>query len=302
MRIEIDASQRKSKYSQSNEEIAIAQVFSLIKERHKEPLSVIEFGASEGNDNSNLLFLAEQGVQTILIESDPIRFLKLNRNTDVYKNVQRIHAHVGFSDEDNLKAVLESNNILTSSVAIVSIDVDGDDAAIFENLALNPDMVIVEFNPTMSSDARFRNPPGSNIGNSIGELLSVARDLDYFPVCITGTNLIFLSEYYQGLVEKIIPEEEILKLQSHIRIGWGFDGTLVMYSPDGSGQIGEVYENWWNGALLLQPLPKFIRKFKGPRINRAIIHLLLFLNVIIFRPNYLNKVLKQFLKRKKSKS
>ena len=301
MRIEIDTTQRKSKYSQSNEEIAISQVFPLIKERHQEALSVVEFGASEGNDYSNLLFLAEQGVQTIFIESDPVRFVKLIKNTNSYRNVQSIHARVGYGEGDNLKVILESNNVLTSTVAIVSIDVDGDDAAIFENLSMRPDMVIVEFNPTMSSDARFRNPPGSNIGNSVGELLSVGRNLDYFPVCITGTNLIFLSNQYKGLVEKIIPEEEILKLQSHIRIGWGFDGTLVMYSPDGSGQIGEIYENWWNGALLLQPLPKFIRKFKGSKSDRLIIYILLFLNIIIFRPNYLLRVLKQFLKRKKSK-
>lgn len=301
MRIEIDTTQRKSKYSQSNEEIAISQVLSLIKEHHRGALSVVEFGASEGNDYSNLLFLAEQGVRTIFIESDPVRFLKLIKNTSSFKNVQNIHARVGFSEEDNLKVILESNNVVTSTVAIVSIDVDGDDAAIFENLSMKPDMVIVEFNPTMSSDARFRNPPGLNIGNSVGELLSVGRYLDYFPVCITETNLIFLSNQYKGLVEKIIPEEEVLKLQSHIRIGWGFDGTLVMYSPDGSGQIGEIYENWWNGALLLQPLPRFIRKFKGPKSNRAIIYILLFLNIVIFRPNYLLTAVRQFLKRKRAK-
>lgn len=299
MRIEIDTRERKSKYSQSNEETAISQVLPLIIERHQQSLSVVEFGASEGIDNSNLLFLAEQGVPTIFIESDAIRYEKLTNNTNSHKNVQRIHASVGFTEHDNLKTILESNDVATSSVAIVSIDVDGDDAAIFENLAFKPDMVIVEFNPTMSSDARFRNPPGRNIGNSIGELLSVARKLEYFPVCVTGTNLIFLDNSYNGLVEKIIPEEEILKLQSHIRIGWGFDGTLVMYSPDGTNQIGEIYENWWNGALLIQPLPKFIRKFKGSKGNKTIIYLLLFLNVLIFRPNYLYKGINQYLKRRK---
>jgi hypothetical protein len=298
MRIEIDAGQRDSKYSQSNEEMAISQVLPLIKERHQQPITVVEFGASEGNDNSNLLFLAEQGVHTIFIESDPLRFRKLKDNTVAHDNIKSIQASVGFTKSSNLKTILESINVVTSSIAIVSIDVDGDDAAIFENLALKPDMIIVEFNPTMSSDARFRNPPGRNIGNSIGELLSVAKNTGYYPVCVTGTNLIFLDTYYLELVEKVSPEEEILNLQSHIRIGWGFDGTIVMYSPDGENQIGEIYENWWTGALFMQPLPKFLRKFKGPKRNKPLMIFLFALNTMIFRPNYFYRGVRQFLERR----
>jgi hypothetical protein len=298
MKIEIDARQRNSKYSQSNEEMAISQVLPLIKERHQKPITVVEFGASEGNDNSNLMFLAEQGVNTIFIESDPLRFGKLKDNTLAFGNIQSIQASVGFTDTTNLKTILESINVVTSSIAIVSIDVDGDDAAIFENLALKPDMIIVEFNPTMSSDARFRNPPGRNIGNSIGELLSVGKNVGYYPVCVTGTNLIFLDMYYLGLVDRISPEEEILNLPSHIRIGWGFDGTLVIYSPDGKNHIGEIYENWWTGALLMQPLPKFLRKFKGSKKKKTLMIFLFTLQVMIFRPNYFFNGVKFFLRKK----
>jgi hypothetical protein len=107
-----------------------------------------------------------------------------------------------------------------------------------------------------------------------------------------------LDTYYLELVEKVSPEEEILNLQSHIRIGWGFDGTIVMYSPDGENQIGEIYENWWTGALFMQPLPKFLRKFKGPKRNKPLMIFLFALNTMIFRPNYFYRGVRQFLERR----
>jgi hypothetical protein len=44
-------------------------------------------------------------------------------------------------------------------VSVVSIDIDGDDAAVFENLGFLPEMAIVEFNPTLGVDSIYRNPP-----------------------------------------------------------------------------------------------------------------------------------------------
>ena len=294
MKISLNKSQELQKYSQSSEETIINQLLPLIQ-RRKQKIIAVEFGASEGNDGSNLLALAHLGVSTVFIEADSNKFVQLKNNTKNLLSVQLINDRVGFIEGKNLRSILESYKINTSDVAIVSIDVDGDDAVIFENLGFHPDCVVIEFNPTMSADGRFRNPPGRNIGNSIGELLFVAEALGYYPVGITDTNLILLDKYYTQYVKMININEEILQTNKNLRIGWGYDGTIVMYPSRGGDIIGEVYQNWWNGSILVQPLPKSLRKFKSGKI-----HYLLFLSyVIIFRPNYLYKI---YLKSTKLKS
>jgi hypothetical protein len=40
----------------------------------------------------------------------------------------------------------------------VSLDIDGDDAEVFENLGFLPEMAIVEFNPTLGVDSIYRDP------------------------------------------------------------------------------------------------------------------------------------------------
>jgi hypothetical protein len=118
-------------------------------------------------------------------------------------------------------------------VAGVSIDIDSDDAAVFESIGFNPFFfVIVEFNPYLPADARFRNPKGQNMGNSIGEIMFVAQSKQMFPVGITPTNLVFVSEIFRGTFQEIQILNEIGKLNLP-RFGWGYDGTLLRFSTSG---------------------------------------------------------------------
>jgi hypothetical protein len=171
--------------------------------------------------------------------------------------------------KNDLETILVESDVDTSLVAGVSIDIDSDDAAVFESIGFNPFFVIVEFNPYLPADASFRNPKGQNMGNSIGELLSVAQSKKMFPVGITPTNLIFLSEKFRGIFQEIQILNEIKKLNLP-RFGWGYDGTLLRFSTSGIDTTQEFYHNGWSGQLLFQPAPKFLRGYQDSKLKRLL--------------------------------
>lgn len=263
--IKLKPSMHGNRYSQSGEESAIREALHEIQKRKGKSGWLVEFGGSRGRDNSNLMRFAEEGENLLLIEADANRFADLEDAIAGVPTARALRARVGFSDNDNLKNLLALCSIEVELVQVVSIDIDSDDAAVFENLRFVPDMVIVEFNPTLASDARFRNPTGSQIGNSIGELRHVAANASMFPVAITSTNLIFMRNEYKSTFVEIEIESEISNLDL-TRFGLGYDGTIVRYSTNGKVSTSEVMHNGWNGSLILQPLPRFLRKFTNPRL------------------------------------
>lgn len=264
--IKLVPSKEDNRYSQGGEESIIKTAIQEIIRRKGGIGWLVEFGGSRGTDNSNLFRFGEEGFNLIMIEADKSRFIELESKVSELNSVKAICARVGFSANDNLGALLLEHNIQSSTVSVVSIDIDSDDAAVFESLGCRPDLAIVEFNPTFSADARYRNPPGSQIGNSIGELLHVAENRSMFPVALTGTNLIFMLEDYRDVFQEINIIEELKKFEL-IRFAWGYDGSIVRYATNGRDLSSEIMHNGWNNTLMIQPLPKILRKFGSPKLN-----------------------------------
>jgi hypothetical protein len=106
------------------------------------------------------------GHNLVLIEANADLYKELEVAISPYPNIIGIQAKVLFSGglgggwrEGTLSEILQAQGIDPQSVDVVSIDIDGDDAAVFENLGFVPEIVVCEFNPTFPSDAVFRNPP-----------------------------------------------------------------------------------------------------------------------------------------------
>lgn len=254
-----------NKYSQNGEELIVANLLPLIDERVPNGI-FIEFGGSKGTDNSNLFVFGEKGRQLILIEANARRFNLLSKIIGNQESIYGIQAKVGHKNGTNgerdttLANILRENKVLSTQVSAVSIDIDGDDAAVFENLGLIPELAIVEFNPTLPVDSFFRNPPGEAIGNSPGELIRVARNLGMFVVGVTPTNLIFMKDYYRDKVKEADVTYEIQR-HSLPRFGLGYDGTLIRFLSSGTNATSEVYHNGWNDSFVRQPLPRFMRTY-----------------------------------------
>jgi hypothetical protein len=179
--IRLEASMVGNKYSQWGEESMIAQAIPAL-DLVKPGGGFVEFGGSMGKDNSNLFVFGEAGRSLIMIESDASLFLALETSTKTLPSTSAIHATVGYGDVTQgqsgrtLGQILSQNRVDPNNISVVSIDIDSDDAAVFENLGLDPLLVIVEYNNSFPSDVRIRNPRGKQWGNSSLELLEVAKN------------------------------------------------------------------------------------------------------------------------------
>jgi hypothetical protein len=182
----------------------------------------------------------------------------------------------------------------------VSVDIDSDDAAVFENLGFTPHLAIVEFNPTLPLDSCFRNPEGSTMGNSPGEIIRVGEALGMYVVAVSPTNLIFMRNLYKAKV----PEADValeLKEFDLPRFGLGYDGTLIRYSTRGEVKISEIYHNGWNDSFIRQPLPPSLRKMSREARWVRIVHF--FVTGLLIQPiSSLKLILKSVSQSPKSKS
>lgn len=250
-------------HSQWGEEAAIRQILDELGSdvAHRLGSVWVEFGASEGSDNSNFWAFKDE-YRLVLIEPDPKRFSRLSKMTREFQNVLIMKRWVGFEHGLNdLSTILRQANVELNNVLGVSIDIDSDDAAVFEAIAFRPMFVIVEFNPLLPSDGRFRNPSGANMGNSLAELVHVGLAKGMFPAALSPTNIIFLSEDLRGRIQEINVPSEVAKLDLP-RFGWGYDGTLVRFSTGGLDSTAEVYHNGWSHSFIFQPAPKSLRGYK----------------------------------------
>lgn len=267
MNNEIDSLPDSNKYSQNGEEAIIRNLLVHV-DAIRSSTTLVEFGGSRGKDNSNLFALGEAGRRLVLIESNPRRFAELEVAVKPFPTISGVLAHVGYSGlssrtkNKTLSQILRNVRIEPTDVSVVSIDIDGDDAAVFEGLGFVPDIAIVEYNPTFPADANFRNPKGGAIGNSPSEVARVAKNLGMFLVAATATNLVFMKNQYSSAVKEIKLVETLYDLDLP-RFGWGYDGTLVRCSTAGENTTQEIYHNGWNDSFLRQPLPKILRKFGG---------------------------------------
>lgn len=260
---------------------------------------LVEFGGSRGRDNSNLFAFGESGQALVLIEANPDRFKDLQVAIRPYTNILGINAKVAYSpgkkegrvQEGTLDEILQSQGIDLNSVVAVSIDIDSDDAAVFENLGFVPEIAICEFNPTFPADAAFRNPPGQNIGNSPLEVHRVAIKLGMYLVAATETNLIFMKNTYMSQVPEVDLLESIQALNL-TRFALGYDGTLVRFSTEGENSTRGIYHNGWNDSFVRQPLPPSLREFSKAR---RWIRIMYFILTGVLQPVETTRVMIRFL-------
>lgn len=264
MKIMLRASHSGNRYSQYGEENIIRAALPVL-DNFMPGGVLVEFGASTGSLNSNLFAFGEEGRSLVLIESDPQLFPSLVESVDKLPNVFPVLAKVGYAEQTQqtpsrtLGNILDDQNIDTSKVSIVSIDIDSDDAAVFENLGVDPLLVLVEYNNTFPGDARIRNPENKAWGNSSLEIFEVARGRNMFLVAATNTNLVFADNSLISFFEELGLSEAMEPLH-HSRLGLAYDGTLVRFTTDGTNTTREFYQGW-GPSFLRQPLPKFMRSY-----------------------------------------
>jgi hypothetical protein len=172
-------------YSQFGEDGIIQHVFDKIGTRSK---FCVEFGASDGKMCSNTKWLRDgYDWSALLIEADSERFEGLMQ--EFRPGVQCINAAVTPENLDEF--------IAGRQVDFMSIDVDGDDYAIFEGMACRPRLVCIEHNATIPPDVDLRQKNlGEGFGSSALALTRLAESKEYSVIGMNKANLFLVPDEY----------------------------------------------------------------------------------------------------------
>ena len=206
---------KRNVYSQWGEDGIIEQIFSVIGTSSK---IAVEFGAADGFAFSNTanLWTSDRSWVAYLIESNSLAYNSLVNNVASYPCVP-IHRSVGISPTDCLEAILNEFGV-DSTIDILSIDIDGNDYYIFENLAaLRPRLVICEYNPTIPAHLDLYATYNNYMGCSVAALQRVAKNKGYSLVAITETNCFFVRDEEFPLFAEYETEREKICINRFIR-------------------------------------------------------------------------------------
>jgi hypothetical protein len=181
-------------YSQYGEDGIVQKIFEMMGTTTK---VAVEFGAWNGIHLSNTanLWINDKSWRAVLIESDQKKFEELKKTLDG-ADVQclAIQAYVGIEADNSIEYLLKMFNV-EDSIDLMSIDIDGNEYYIFENLkTLRPRLIICEYNPTIpvTMDVYAPYSESNKLGASVGALNRIAEEKGYKLIALTNTNAFFV--------------------------------------------------------------------------------------------------------------
>lgn len=248
----------KDVFSQKGEDGILEKVLEIIKPENK---WCVEFGAWDGKLYSNTRNLIKNGGwSAVLIESDSRRYLDLAREYKGNDKVLTLNEFVGFEGENSLDNLL-SKIAMPKSFDLLSIDIDGNDYHVWDSVKeFSPQVVIVEFNPTIPADIEFIQKKDITVtqGSSLLAIYNLGKSKGYELVATTELNAIFVKREYFGLFG--IKNNSPISLKTHreyeTRLSQLYDGTILIHG---------LNRMLWHHADIkpkhIQIIPKIFRVF-----------------------------------------
>lgn len=150
----------------------------------------IEFGAWDGLYLSNSRFLFEKGWGGIFIEGNKNRCEKLKFNYTDFNNIHVVNSFVGAPNfgfpGESLKDIVERTPLGLEQITFVSIDIDGGDLEVFQDMQFSPPVVLIEggfnFSPFLKDPIPL-SVAWNNLQQPISVIIETASKLGYEPVC-----------------------------------------------------------------------------------------------------------------------
>jgi hypothetical protein len=194
--------------SQNGEDGVLEAIFNSIYSRNNNSLTkdhfCIDVGAWDGKHWSNTYHLVHDlGWGGILIEADQEKFALLSQLYENRKDVSCVKCIADCSGENNLLNILWKAKC-PKDPSFLCIDIDGADYHLWESLGnqIQPDVVCIEFNPTIPNDIFYIQPPDIRIqkGSSLLALTELGQKLGYSLVACTTWNAIFVKNKFVTLL------------------------------------------------------------------------------------------------------
>lgn len=223
-------------YSQWGEDGILEEIFNRIKIKNK---FFVEFGAGDGFKISNTAHLRiNQGWSGLLMEG----------NADLIPlGSEDINLHQEMVFAYNVNQLFEKYNV-PSTFGLLSIDVDGDDAYIFDALdtkIFSPDVIIAEYNPGLPNHRGIKikeqkeNLSNGNfhqrgyVGANLCELYNIAKLKGYEFVTTISVNVIFIKkELFSLLNIDNLSKSELMSIHSYSEAYNSWKKDIYAYNDD----------------------------------------------------------------------
>jgi hypothetical protein len=157
----------KNIFSQNGEDGIIEECLKRMK---IEIGSCCEFGAADGYFCSNTRALIEKGWRFTMLEAENGQFV-----------------------------TPENVNELVPDCDVLSIDIDGNDYAVWKAYDKKPKIVIIEINSSLDPQKDFFTPEQ---GTNFSLMLKLGHSKGYFLLCHTG-NMVFIKDEYLDLFDEL---------------------------------------------------------------------------------------------------
>ena len=250
--------------AQDGEDFEIERLSKGFIEKGYEP-TFVEFGAWDGLEFSNCAVLSLRGWSGVFIEGDSRKARVAAANYSTFPAVTVINDLVGLKG-NNLREILHSSGLKKFlNPLVLSVDVDGDDLALFVEGEVRPQILVIEYNPLIAEGLKIINPVGKRIGNSKTAIVEVVEQCGYSLEKVTQTNLIFVRTTPPHIS---IVELELTKLEDFVSYPksffFGYDGLL--YAAEiWSDEIVRISDNFripWSSYIGGQPMPRMLSGFR----------------------------------------
>ena len=176
------------KTSQNNEDGIIQHIFHKIK---LEKINFIEIGFDYYENNSlNFLQKANKG---LFIDGSKDKVLKLKSIINLLYPFKNIYVLSKFIHKENLNEIINTYYSEKEEIDFLSIDVDGNDYYLFENLSIKPKIICIEYNFWFGPDIKCSIPYDKNFiwkrgslysGASLNALCSLAKNKGYYLIAL----------------------------------------------------------------------------------------------------------------------
>lgn len=222
--------------SQFGEDGVIEEIFKRIGTTNK---ICVEFGAWDGIYLSNTWNLwNNENWTAYLIEGDRTKVDILEKSIYDFPKVKAINKYVTPQGVNCLDNILEKYDV-PKKIDLLSIDIDGDDYYIFQHLEIyKPNVILVEFNPTVPPHIEMVQALGEYMGASALSIIKLGESKGYKAIHITEVNIVFLADeiFELGAFELLNLEDAFIP--SHLLyVITTFDGIPFLSSNPQYGQL-----------------------------------------------------------------
>ena len=138
-------------YSQFDEDGIIQEIFRRIGVTNK---TFLEIGVGDGLEN-NTLFLLLKGWKGVWIDGDSKNIKAIQNKFSFLQDSGRLRTKLAWVDKDNIDFLIQDLG-LPQEIDLLSLDIDGNDYHVLENVVfLNPRAIVLEYNARLPPPVKW---------------------------------------------------------------------------------------------------------------------------------------------------